>query len=481
MMESIKAFWGQLGTMARAGLATGLLLIVAFSVVLASWLLRTEYEVLFAGLSAQDAAVMTAELDRMKLPYRLGAEGSSILVDQAQVHQTRLKLLGKELPLHGAVGFELFNNSDFGMTEFAQKINYQRALQGEITRTILSLAEVETARVHLAMPEEGLFRREPARAKASVTLGLRRHQALRAEQVSGIQRLIAAAVPGISVQDVTIVDSRGVALTRQAGSDSLGEVSHRLELKREVEQHLARKANQVLERAFGAGRALTSVDVTLKLDQVRVTTEDVTTPPTLKGTVPTGVVVRERETSKSEGLPQTGRGDTPIAPGSTHKEIEYQLGRRVEQVVAQPGSIERLHVVAVVQATLTAVQLEQMRALLAAAVGLSPQRGDVIVVQSLDSLTGGATAIPTTESGEAIAPMAASVEAPNKPSKYAESSTVVAGIAALLALVAFAALMLARGRSTTDAKGEASTLTESEREQLFARVERWLAEAPHER
>ena len=230
----IKEFWRGLSLAARASFAGGVALLLAMMIAATTWLLRTDYEILFAGLSAPDAAAMTAELDRMKLPYKLGPDGASILVDRTSVHQTRLKLLGKDIPLHGAVGFELFNNSDFGMTEFAQKINYQRALQGELTRTILSLTEVETARVHLAFPEEGLFRREQAKAKASVTLGMRRNQTLRQEQVNGIQRLISAAVPGVAPHDVTIVNTQGVALTRPVGQESTPDFATRLELKREI-------------------------------------------------------------------------------------------------------------------------------------------------------------------------------------------------------------------------------------------------------
>jgi flagellar M-ring protein FliF len=490
----LKDFWQGLGRSARVGLGVGAAVIVAGTIAAGAWLLRTDYDVLFSGLAPADAAVMTAELDRLKLPYELGADGTSILVDRATVHGTRLKLLGKDLPLRGAVGFELFNNSDFGMTEFAQKINYQRALQGEITRTILSLAEVESARVHLALPEEGLFRRDASRAKASVTLGLRRDQTLRAEQVSGIQRLISAAVPGVAVQDVTIIDSRGVALTRTAGSDTIPDGNQRLDLKRDIEMHLARKATEVLERAFGAGRALTSVDVTLNLNQVRVTTEDVTTPPARKGEVPAGIVVRERETIKDESALLAGRKDASAAgPGSSHRETEYQVGRRVEQVVSQPGSIERMQVVAVVQAPLRPGQMEQLRALVGAAVGLSPQRGDVIVVQSLDGMVDAAspavahtTALTLPADGSqtltAAVPAAAGSAGTAAPMQ-ASATHAIAALAGLLALAALASLLLQHRRTRPAAKPASlgEPMTAAQRTQALAKVQQWLGEVPHGR
>ncbi|HYF20761.1 MAG TPA: flagellar basal-body MS-ring/collar protein FliF, partial [Ramlibacter sp.] len=288
-------WWQSMDGPRRWVLVIGSLLVVAATAVAGWWLLRTEYAVLFADLKPHDAAVLSAELDRQKVPYQLADGGATLLAPAAQVPAVRLKLMGKELPLHGVVGLELFNHADFGMTEFAQKINYQRALQGELTRTILSLQEVRDVRVHLALPEQGLFRPAGARPKAAITLTLRRGQLLRPEQVSGIQRLVAAAVPALSAAEVTVVDQQGLALSRMPDGEAEG--SGRLDLKREVEDHLSRKAGAVLERAFGPGQALASVDVTLNQDQVRVTTEDVL--PAAGGRAgASGVLVRERESMR---------------------------------------------------------------------------------------------------------------------------------------------------------------------------------------
>lgn len=251
-------FWEGLGRGARTSLIAGLIAIVLGTAALAWWLLRADYQVLFSDLKPQDAAAMSAELDKLKIPYRFDEAQGALLVDKAQVLPTRLKLMGQDMPLQGAVGFELFNNTDFGMTEFAQKINYQRALQGELTRTILSLSEIRDVRVHLALPEQGLFKQAQSRPKAAITITLRDGQYLRPEQVNGIQRLVAAATPGMTAQDVTVVDRQGVALSRSseesadAGAAVAG--SGRLELKKDTEAQLARKAAAVLDRAFGPAR-----------------------------------------------------------------------------------------------------------------------------------------------------------------------------------------------------------------------------------
>ena len=164
----IREFAAGLNRTGRVAMVAGTLLACATTLAAGLWLMRSDDQVVFSSLTEADAAVLVAELERQKIPYRLGDGGTTILVDRDIAHKTRIKLMGKNLPLHGAVGFELFNTADFGMTEFAQRVNYQRALQGELTRTILALAEIQDARVHLVLPEEGLFKRSQGGAKASI-------------------------------------------------------------------------------------------------------------------------------------------------------------------------------------------------------------------------------------------------------------------------------------------------------------------------
>jgi len=171
--ENVKRWWGALKTAAKVGLGAGLLAILVLFALSLAWVTRDNYQVLFSDLDPQDGVAIVAELERMKIPYRLADNGGTVLVDQESVHKTRLKLMGKGINLKGTVGFELFNNSEFGMTEFAQKINYQRAMQGELARTIMSLDEVKHARVHLVVPDQGLLRRGTVKPKASVTLTVR--------------------------------------------------------------------------------------------------------------------------------------------------------------------------------------------------------------------------------------------------------------------------------------------------------------------
>ena len=468
----LNGFWNNLGKGARVGLVAGALLIVGATAVAGYWLLKTDYRVLFADLSPQDSAAMVAELERMKTPYQLGENGTTILVDKDAVHKLRLKVMGKELPLHGAVGFELFNNTDFGMTEFAQKINYQRAVQGELTRTILALAEIRDVRVHLAIPEQGLFKQAGNRPKAAINVTLRQGEMLRKEQIGGIQRLVSAAVPGMAVQDVTIVDQHGVALTRapsEADGDSVA--GNQLDLKKETEQYLSHKVSEVLDKTFGAGQSVASVDVSLNMDQVRSTQESVVAPPGKTGQAQTGVLVRERESVHEGAAPldlKAVEAAGAAKAGSSQHELDYQVGRRVEQVVGQPGSIQRLRVVAIVYKSLSLDQIDQVRRIVASAAGLSEQRGDTVEVQSLDGLAAPPVVQPEaalTDDVPATAPAAA-------PSAVrAGPAPVLVSLGLLLALsVAGLSILVARRRRAPSPPA----LTPAQRQLALEQVRQWL-------
>lgn len=461
----MNTWWSSLTLQARRALLIGLGAAALSLAAAAWWVLRVDHAVLFSDLRPQDAAVITAELDKLKAGYVVADAGATLLVDRAQVHGLRMKLMGRDLPLNGTVGLELFNNTDFGMTDFAQKINYQRALQGELTRTILSFPEIRDARVHLALPEQGLFRQNTARPKAALTLTMRAGQALRAEQVSGIQRLVAAAVPGLLASEVTIVDQQGVALSRPADAETDSGTSTRLEWKRETENYLSRKAAAVLDRAFGAGQALASVDVTLNMDQVRVTTEDVLPAADPKGAgAPAGVLVRERESARDNGMSEARPADARAGRGnSMQRDVEYQAGRRVEHVVSHAGAIRRLHVVALVRQPLGEHQRAEVLKLVAAAVGATSDRGDTVVVQSV-------VAAP------AVEPPTSSKDAPPLPPSAGDGETIKPWMAASLVIAALLSAALVWFRSP-GASDRPRPLTDRERRAAVAQVRSWMLDS----
>lgn len=471
-MTVIQEFWGRFDRSARAGLLLGFVVIVGVAVALGVVLLRTDYQVLFADLAQQDAATITSELDKMKMPYRLGNDGNTILVPADQVHKTRLKLVGKELPLRGAVGFELFNTSEVGMTEFAQKVNYQRALQGELTRTILALDEVQSVRVHLVLAEQGLFKKTAHQAKASISIALKPGFTQDVAQIQGIQRLVSAAVPDIRPDDVTVVDQRGVALTRRApeGEDAAG--TDNLDDKRALETYLQKKVTQVLDRTYGAGQAIASVDVTLGHAHSRVTTESVLGN-RADGDGVAGVKVRERVTTRDA----TAEGDAEH-PAPTSREADYQVGRRVEQVVSGAGGVARVNVAVVVRGNQDQAQLDRLRDVVALAAGIDRQRGDGVSVYAMDQLANPTPVAPVTSAAPAAAAPVADDVPPPVPIPAAGTRLVapLLLLAALaVALVAAAVVLTRRGRD----RAQLRQLSVDERRAVLAQVNAWL-EAPRQ-
>jgi flagellar M-ring protein FliF len=472
-MTLFSQLWSRLDRWARIGLVVSVLLLALAMAVASYWLLRTDYQLLFGDLSAPDAAAMTAELDRMKTPYRIESDGSAIMVPAEQVYKTRLKLVGRDLPLHGTVGFELFNNADIGMTEFAQKVNYQRALQGELTRTILSIEEIQAARVHLALPEQSLFKKSSAQAKASVSITLKAGKILHVRQVQGIQRLVAASVPEVREADVTVIDQHGVALTRASTNGSDVEVvsgEGNLDNKEALERYLNRKVTEVLDRTFGAGQSIASVDVAFTRDQVKVTTENVL------GATPAaaaGVMVREHQTAREPAADAGAAGPT----GTVIREVDYQVGRRVEQTVSAPGAVGKINVAVVVRKPLDAEQIGQVREVVGMAVGIDKKRGDGVAVYSIVQLNGdnavSPTIMPSVINGDAAAQAVGERVAPAT-TVARPTSTVVTLLMALIVIV----LAVAWGIRVRGQRQPTAALSVAEREALLARVRGWIAQAP---
>ena len=462
MFENIKAMWAKADRRTRMGMGAGAALILAMVIALGAWTLRSDYQVLFSDLDPGDAATIVAELDKLKVPYRLGADETTILVDASQVHATRLKLMGKGLNLRGGVGFEIFNNADFGMTEFAQKINYQRAVQGELARTIMAFDEVRFARVHVVMPESGLFKRAAHKPKASVSLAMKEGQALKPEQIVGIQRLVAASMPDMEPSAVTVLDHRGVALTR-GGDGEDASVAGRFSIKNEIETYLTRKVVAVLDKVFGPGQAIVSVDVTLNHDSMKVTREDVI-PLANQGSEALGAVMRRRTATPVSGA-EPGRGQIATT------DVEYQSGRRVEQIVSNPGTIKRVSVGVLLPRMLPSEKVQEIRQVLAMAVGLSAARGDEIAISAVDQFSaaapGPATSNAPTPELEGKPSLRLSQDIENSATQ--KNVAIFAGLVVLvlIAMLSFALFRRQRRRS-------AQQLTPEARERVLTDIRSWL-------
>jgi flagellar M-ring protein FliF len=231
-----------------------LVLALVFAVILAllggAYFLfaRTEYTVLSSNMRPGDASAIVSELDRLGVPYKIRDGGATILVAEEQADATRVALAGSEAVALGSVGFELFNKSDMGLTNFAQKINYQRALQGELVRTITMMDGIETARVHLALPERALFRGDRNEPKAAVTIAMKPARHLDAESIAGVQRLVAAAVPDLPVAKVVVLDQTGRVVS--SSEVAAPERSADMEERAAIQQYHRARARAAVEKVL---------------------------------------------------------------------------------------------------------------------------------------------------------------------------------------------------------------------------------------
>lgn len=233
---------------------------------------RTEYSVLFTEARPDDASAVVAELERQNIAFRLSDDGATVLVPQEQAAAARLAVAASDLSARGMVGFELFNESDMGLTDFAQRVNYQRALQGELARTIMQMDGIERARVHLALPERSLFRGNRSAPKAAVTIAPRRGRAIDEARVAGIQRLVAAAVPDLSLGDVVVLDNVGRMISAAPAPEAA--LSPALEEQSAVQQYYRARARAAVETVL-PGLAFEIRVITLPLAEPGSRSEDV--------------------------------------------------------------------------------------------------------------------------------------------------------------------------------------------------------------
>ena len=333
---------------------------VAGLIALALWTQQPDMQVLFTNLNPEDASGIVDKLKETKVPYETTGGGTTVLVPSAQVHELRLQLATQGLPHGGGVGFEIFDRSSIGMSDFVQKLNYRRALQGELARTIAQMPEIERARVHLATPERRLFSNDENRARASIVVSLRNGQALAKTQVNGIVHLVSSSVEGLQVKDVTVVDGHGRLLSSAAGGDdAAGLTGSQLEYQRTVETDIETRIQTMLERIVGVNKAVVRVSSILDFRKVETTEEKYD---------PNSQVVRSEQRGQekangvngvSGGVPGVqsnvpeGASQEPAQTSSSanqtkNETVNYEISRTVSRVVESTGSIKQLSVAVLV-------------------------------------------------------------------------------------------------------------------------------------
>ena len=406
---------------------------IAVIIALVLWAKTPDYKVLYSNLADQDGGAIVTQLTQMNVPYRFSDNGSAIEVPADKVYDLRLRLAQQGLPKGGAVGFELLDQEKFGISLFSEQVNYQRALEGELARTIETLGPVKNARVHLAMPKPSLFVREQKSPSASVTLSLEPGRALDEGQISAVVHMVSSAVAGLPPGNVTLVDQGGHLLTQ---SNTAGRDLNDAQLKyaMDVESRFQRRIESILAPIVGSGNV--HAQVTAQIDFAnKEKTEEQYRP----NNDPSQAAVRSRQLNQSEQVngrnpggvpgalsnqpappnnapianapqnnaanaPQQNQttsmgGSTPTGSSNTQRDetTNYEVDRTILHTKLNVGDIQRLSVAVVVnyrQLTdgkplpLTAEQMKQIENLTREAMGYSDTRGDTLnVVNSPFSAT----------------------------------------------------------------------------------------------
>ncbi|MBQ5758702.1 MAG: flagellar M-ring protein FliF [Schwartzia sp.] len=360
---------------------------------------RPELVPLYTGLETKDAGDVTAKLKEAGVPYEVqeGKEGATILVPKQRVHDARLDLATQGLP-RGHKGFELFDDSKLGVTEFQNKVNYLQALQGELTRTIEQIEVIEKARVHIVLPEDSLYKKNEKPATASIMLRLYPEKTLSRKEIRGITNLVAHSIQGLLPENITIVNDRGKILNdpeedQDEAKDESKKTLDQLEMTRKVEERIQVNLQSLLDQALGEGRAFVRVSVELDFDQ-RLTDKAIYTPVVDDA----GIIRSQQDISET----YTGNSQVPGGPAGTQSNIpgyvatqgnaradyekkettkNYEINEEKSKIVASPGSIRHLNVGVLVNDELTAAQQESIRRSVASAAGIDPRRGDTISVE----------------------------------------------------------------------------------------------------
>ncbi len=367
-----------------------------------------DYQLLYGNLAESDASAMVEWLKGQNIPYKLASNGRNILVPANNVYETRLSLASAGLPQGGGVGFEIFDKQSFALTDFVQKVNYSRALQGELARTITSLGPVESARVHLALPEKRLFKDQQKPATASVIIKLAPGKRLAEAQIEGIVHLVSSSIEGLSPDQVTIIDQNGAVLSKTGEKGLSGNLSpDMLEYQMQVEQRLEDRAQTLLEKSLGSRNALVRVSAVLDFARTEKTEE------TFDSENP--VIRSEQQSEEKSGSEMTGgipgvqsnlEGNTAQSVGATppssksQKTTNYEISKVVARTVNPVGTVSKLSVSVLVAdkvvpgkdkepAKTEARSAEELKALenmVASALGLDTNRGDKIEVTSMPFL-----------------------------------------------------------------------------------------------
>lgn len=410
---------GRLSSGQMIGLMLGLSAAIALISGAWMWSQTPDYRVLYSNLSDRDGGAIINSLQQMNVQYKMAEGGGAILVPSGQVYEIRLRLASQGLPKGSVVGFELMENQKLGTSQFLEQVNYQRALEGELTRSIQSLSAVQGARLHLAIPRPSVFTRDQQKPSASVLVSLHPGRTLDKAQVNGIVHLVSSSVPDLPVQNVTIIDQNGKLLSAAADGKVAGLDPSQLEYLHQVEQAYIKRIESILSPITGMDNVRAQVTAELDFSQTDQTAEIFKPNP-----VPGEAAIRSQQINESIGTSGTpggvpgalsnqppGTANAPVAAapaatavapapaqpavGSTRKEstVNYEVDKTIRHVKSPVGGVKRLSVAVVVNykrvvdkegkvgaKPLTAAEMTQISNLVKESMGYRQDRGDTLNV-----------------------------------------------------------------------------------------------------
>jgi flagellar M-ring protein FliF len=385
--------------------AVTLVSVVIFAIIILQT--RTiNFQLLYANLPPKDAGSVVSWLKGQRIDYKLKNDGKNIWIPAEQLYETRLNLASSGLPSGGGVGFEVFDKQSFALTDFVQKINYTRALQGELARTITSLDPVESTRVHLVLPEKRLFKNQQKKPTASIIVTLSKGKGLEKDQVQGIIHLVSGSVEGLSPEKVTIIDSHGKVLEGlKKNSDSQVMSVDMLVFQQQIERRLEKRAQELLDKTMGYGMAMVRITANLDFSKVEKTEEffDAEDP-----------VIRSQQVQEESsgsntigGIPgvqsnlqgnDQGRENATPSSSKSSRTTNYEISKTVSKTVNPVGAIKSLSVSVLLADKVTPAkdeesqpttetrneeELKSVETMVASALGLDKERGDNINVTSM--------------------------------------------------------------------------------------------------
>jgi flagellar M-ring protein FliF len=407
LSESLLNNFQSLTVAQRIGVVVVLALALATIPMLMMMGKAPEMVILFSQLNPDDTRAIVQELGKQGAMYEVGEGGNTIKVPAERVHELRLQLASLGLPESAGVGFEIFDRTGLGVTPFTQQMNYRRALQGELARTISQLSQVERVRVHLVIPEKRLFATEQKPSQAAVVLTLKRGTPLGGTQVQGIVHLVASSVEGLEPSQVTVVDNHGQVLSQNSADGDAQLTASQIETQRRVERDLEQRVQTMLDQVLGRDKSVIRVTAPLEFRQVEITEESFD---------PNSQVVRSENRSQEKvveagaplGVPgvrtnvpnalQASEGGRPKEAKRKNETLNYEVNRKVSKIIEPTGAIKRLSVAVLVDGTYEPAQgtdgkttekkyvprpeqeIQNLVQIVKKAVGFSEERGDQIEV-----------------------------------------------------------------------------------------------------